>query len=80
MLHCALSGEVPSEPVASPKSGGVFERRTIEKHIEQFGTDPISKAPLAKEELIALALRQPVVRPRPPAAASVPALLSTLQK
>ena len=33
-LVCALSGEVPSEPVVSTKSGHLFERKLITKYVE----------------------------------------------
>lgn len=31
---CAVSGTVPEEPVVSTKTGHVFEKRLIEKHIK----------------------------------------------
>jgi hypothetical protein len=33
-LVCALSGEVPSEPVVSIKSGHLFEKKLITKYVE----------------------------------------------
>lgn len=33
-LVCALSGEVPTEPVVSTKSGLLFEKKLITKYIE----------------------------------------------
>ncbi len=33
-MFCALSGEIPQEPVVSVKSGHVFEKRLIVQHIE----------------------------------------------
>lgn len=33
-MFCALSGEVPQEPVVSTKSGHVFEKRLIVQHVE----------------------------------------------
>jgi hypothetical protein len=36
-MFCALSGEIPQEPVVSVKSGHVFEKRLIVQHIEVRG-------------------------------------------
>ena len=42
------------EPVASPVSGSIFERRLIEKHLANNTTDPINNEPLTVEQLISL--------------------------
>ncbi|KAF7249205.1 hypothetical protein EG68_09067 [Paragonimus skrjabini miyazakii] len=64
-LLCALSNEVPEHPVISPRSGHIFERRLIEKYLQE-------------NELIELKTSQ-FVRPKPPSATSIPAILKTLQ-
>jgi pre-mRNA-processing factor 19 len=77
-MLCAISGEAPREPVASRKSGNVFEKRLIEAHISDYHTDPVSGEDLAVEDLIELKSPQ-VVAPRPPNLTSIPALLSAFQ-
>lgn len=77
-LVCSISSEVPETPVVSPASGCVFERRLIVAYIAENGTDPVNGAALKEEELIAL--KTPAsVKPRPPTASSIPAILKTLQ-
>lgn len=75
---CALSNETPEQPVVSPVSGSVFERRLISKYVREHGTDPINGQPLTEEMLIDLKVA-PIAKPRPPSATSVPALLKALQ-
>lgn len=77
-LICSLSNEVPEHPVVSPRSGHVFERRLIEKYLVENGTDPIDQQPLAPEELIDIKTST-FVRPKPPSATSIPAILKSLQ-
>ncbi|KAF1943724.1 ubiquitin-protein ligase E4 [Clathrospora elynae] len=77
-MLCAISGEAAREPVASLKSGNVFEKRLIEAHIAEHHTDPVTGEELALEELFPL--KSPhVVTPRAPNLTSIPALLSTFQ-
>lgn len=53
MFVChAVSGSVPEEPVISPKSGAVFERRLIEKYLQESNVDPVSGEELDITELI----------------------------
>jgi len=78
MSACSLSGVVPEEPVVSLKSGHVFEKRLILKHIKQTGTCPITNADLGAEDLLDVKASQ-AVRPRAPSATSFPSLLSTFQ-
>lgn len=47
-----VSNEVPEQPVVSPSSGAVFEKRIIEKYIIENGVDPISGKDLRVEDLI----------------------------
>ena len=62
----------------SPVSGQVYERRLIEKFIQENGVDPLNQQPLSAEDLIELKLSS-IVRPKPPSATSIPAILKTLQ-
>jgi pre-mRNA-processing factor 19 len=70
--------EVPEEPVLSPVSKQVFEKRLIVKFIEENGSDPVTGEPLAVEDLIEIKSNR-LVRPRPPSATSIPAILKLLQ-
>lgn len=79
IMLCALSGQVPSEPVVSPRSGCIFERPIIEAYIREKHEDPISGEPLDLNDLI---LIKPQLGPgasRTPELASIPALLKALQ-
>uniref|UniRef100_T1IPC0 Pre-mRNA-processing factor 19 n=1 Tax=Strigamia maritima TaxID=126957 RepID=T1IPC0_STRMM len=88
-LCCAISNETPEHPVVSPSSGCVFERRLLEKYIAENGTDPITGKELSEDMLIELKCNKgsdqngligaPIVKPRPPSATSIPAILKSLQ-
>lgn len=43
---------MPEHPVISPASGSIFERRVIEKYINENGVDPITGKELTVEQLI----------------------------
>lgn len=77
-LTCAISNEVPEDPVVSPVSGQVYERRLIEKYLAESGVDPVNKEPLSVEQLIGVKC-SPLVKPKPPSATSIPAILKSLQ-
>ncbi|KAK8113152.1 cell cycle control protein [Apiospora sp. TS-2023a] len=77
-MLCAISGEPAEEPVISKLSGHVFEKRLIEKWIEENGKDPITSDDLTLDDLLPVKTAR-VVRPRPPTLTSIPALLSTFQ-
>jgi pre-mRNA-processing factor 19 len=77
-MLCAISGEAPQEPVVSKKTGTVYEKRLIEKYIEENGKEPGTDEELDLEDLLPLKTAR-VVRPRPPTLTSIPALLATFQ-
>ncbi|KIY45481.1 WD40 repeat-like protein [Fistulina hepatica ATCC 64428] len=79
MFFCAISGEVPQEPVVSAKSGKVYERRLIVKYITENGTDPVTGDKLEESDLITIKASPDNAPPRPPTYSSIPALLHALQ-
>ncbi|KAH9268194.1 hypothetical protein BASA84_000389 [Batrachochytrium salamandrivorans] len=78
-MFCAISGEVPREPVVSIKSGLLFEKSLILKYIADCGTDPDTNEPLIEDDLVQVKTSSKVVKPRPPIATSIPTLLLNLQ-
>jgi pre-mRNA-processing factor 19 len=79
-MNCSLSGEVPREPVVSKKSGHIFEKRLIEKHLASSSTCPVTGTELAMEDLIPVKANRKIVSPRDVTATSVPGMLSLFQK
>jgi len=73
-----VSGEVPLEPVVSRKTGHLFERRLVEKYLQEEGKCPITGEVLEVSDLLPLSVSK-LVRPRLSTSASVPGLLSLLQ-
>ncbi|KAL9587428.1 MAG: hypothetical protein Q9212_000243 [Teloschistes hypoglaucus] len=77
-MLCAISGEAPQVPVASRKSGNVFEKRLVEAYIGENGKDPVTDEELSTDDLVELQTAK-IVRPRPPTLTSIPSLLSVFQ-
>ncbi|KAK8801928.1 hypothetical protein WA158_006323 [Blastocystis sp. Blastoise] len=77
-MFCAISGQVPEEPVVNKKTGHLYEKRLIYKYIESEGKDPITGEELTKDDLLEVQSAQ-AVKPRPITATSIPGLLSLLQ-
>jgi pre-mRNA-processing factor 19 len=77
-LVCALSNEVTEHAVISPSSGYIYEKRLILKYIQDNGTDPMTNEALNPEQLIEVK-SNPLIKPKPPSATSIPALLKSLQ-
>ncbi|KAG7397186.1 Pre-mRNA-processing factor 19 [Phytophthora boehmeriae] len=86
-MLCSLSGQVPVEPVASVKSGHVFEKRLLLKYLEQNQQRcPVTGEELdSDKDLVALKASPSTKSAAKPAstitleASSVPQLLSTFQ-
>eukprot|EP01138_Halocafeteria_seosinensis_P007972 gb/GECG01008145.1/.p1 GENE.gb/GECG01008145.1/~~gb/GECG01008145.1/.p1 ORF type:complete len:498 (+),score=68.19 gb/GECG01008145.1/:1-1494(+) len=78
-MFCSISGEVPQDPVLCSKSGHIYERRLIEKHIDETGTDPVTNEEVSLQDLIAVKSNK-AVAPRPVEATSIPGMISQFQK
>jgi pre-mRNA-processing factor 19 len=77
-MNCSISGEVPEEPVVSSKSGLLFEKRLIERHILDYGKCPVTGEALTMEDIVPIKTGK-VVKPRPVQAASIPGMLGMFQ-
>jgi len=78
-MFCAISGETPENPVLYKKSGHIFERRLIEKHLKTHENKcPITGEELTEEDLIPVKVSG-TVKPRPSTATSLPSLIATFQ-
>ncbi|KAM7466398.1 hypothetical protein LguiB_013960 [Lonicera macranthoides] len=81
-MNCSISGEVPEEPVVSKKSGLLYEKRLIERHISEpkqdFGKCPITGEPLTMDDIVPIKTGK-IVKPRPVQAASIPGMLGMFQ-
>jgi pre-mRNA-processing factor 19 len=77
-MLCAISDETPQEPVVSRKTGHIFEKRLVEKHIATTGSCPVTGDALTVDDLLPLVAATPF-KPRPANLASMPALLQTVQ-
>ncbi|CAN6890240.1 unnamed protein product [Brassica oleracea] len=88
-----VSGEVPVEPVVSKKTGLLYEKRLIERHISDYGKCPVTGEPhtiddignasagtifhRAPDSLLGTVL--PIVKPKPLHTATIPGLLGAFQ-
>lgn len=78
-MLCAISGEQPVDPVVSPSSGAIFERKHIVNYLATSTTDPILNKPLAVKDLILIKPDPVFVPPKPTSLTSIPTLLATFQ-
>lgn len=79
-LLCAISQLQPEDPVVSPSSGCIFERRLIHKYITEYGKDPITNEPLDKDQLINLNNNSKTIEPKLPTQTSIPDILAQLRQ
>ena len=54
IFYDSFTGEKLEEAVVSNKSGYIFEKRIIEKHLETNSTCPVTGQPLSLEDLVPL--------------------------
>ncbi|EPS73033.1 hypothetical protein M569_01722, partial [Genlisea aurea] len=77
-MICSISGEVPEEPVVSKRSGLIFEKRLIERHISDYAKCPVTGEPLTADDIVPIKTGN-IVKPRSVQAASIPGMLGMFQ-
>lgn len=78
-MICSISQTTPDEPVVSPSSGCIFEKRLILKYLSEYGKDPITNEPLDKEQLIEIKQHSKAIKPKHPTQTSIPEMLAQLR-
>src|SRR4051812_3957855 len=78
-MLCSLSGEVAREPVLSTKSGHIFEKSLLAKHLSRDPRDPITNEPMVlADDTVAVQTTNEIVCPRP-SANSLPGMIQSFQ-
>jgi len=77
MIVCAISNTEPDTPVITPQ-GVIFEKRLIEKHLEQNDTCPVTDKPLSVKDLTELR-SSAFTKSEPPRPQSLTNLISLFQ-
>ncbi|CAG7900265.1 unnamed protein product [Brassica rapa] len=77
-MNCAVSGEVPVEPVVSKKTGLLYEKRLIERHISDYGKCPVTGELHTIADIVAIKTGK-IIKPKPLHTASIPGLLGSFQ-
>lgn len=73
-FFCAISGQVPEEPVINSKTGHLFERKLVEKFVKETGKCPVTNESMSLDDLVPIKTNK-AVKPRTAQAASIPGLL-----
>ncbi|CAF2261988.1 unnamed protein product [Brassica napus] len=74
----AVSGEVPVEPMVSKKTGLLYEKRLIERHISDYGKCPVTGELHTIDDIVSIKTGK-IVKPKPLHTASIPGLLGAFQ-
>ena len=84
-MFCAISGEVPREPVVSSKTGMIYEKRLVVKALaasalnEGVSKCPVTGKEMSEDDLVAVKGVSSAVKPRLAEATSVPSMLAMFQ-
>ena len=78
LFFITVSGEIPQEAVVSTKTGQLFEKRLIEKHISDGGKCPLTGGDISSDDLIELKAAKSL-RPRSIAGNSIPNMIANFQ-
>ena len=78
-MFCTISNEVCQHPVISKKTGHIYERSLLEKHLNVTGKCPVTEDNMTMDDIIEVQGYQQPSQPKPPSSSSIPVLLKTLQ-
>ena len=74
---CGIGGAPCGDPWVTP-AGGVYEKKNIDRWINEHGTDPQTERALSKEDLIKM-IQAPGVRPQPPQSMSISSIIKSIR-
>lgn len=78
-MFCTISNEICTHPVVSKRTGHIYEKSLLEKHLQVTGRCPVTEDEMTMDDVVDIQGYQQPAQPRPPTASSIPALLKTFQ-
>jgi pre-mRNA-processing factor 19 len=75
---CSISGMIAEVPVISKKTGHIFEKRLIDKHLDISNNCPITNVELTKDDLLEIKCES-FTKPRSTQTTSIPGMFNDLQ-
>ena len=78
-MFCSLSNEPCTEPVVSKKTGHIFEKALLCKHLKIHHSCPITSEPMSMDDVIDLKHSKIPSAPKQINTSSIPLLLKTFQ-
>ena len=78
-MFCTISQEICEQPVISKKTGHIYEKSLLEKHLKITGKCPVTEDDMTMDDVVEVKGYQQPAQPKPPTASSIPVLLKTLQ-
>lgn len=76
-MLCSISNERCSHPVVCKKTGHIYERSLIEKHLKLHKTCPITSDPMTMDDIVSIANPKLPSSPKPASTASIPSMLKS---
>eukprot|EP01084_Bolivina_argentea_P159670 278072_1 len=78
-MFCTISNQSCTHPVISKKTGHIFEKSLLEKHLKIHKTCPITSEPMSIEDVIEIQNNKLPSQPKQISTSSIPSLLNTFQ-
>ena len=78
-MFCNISNEVCHHPVISKKTGHIFEKELLEKHLKIHKQCPITSEEMSMDDVIEIKNNKLPSQPKQISSTSIPSLLKTFQ-
>ena len=78
-MFCSISNEACVHPVVSKKTGHIFEKELLEKHLKIHNECPITSEPMSMEDVVEIKNNKLPSKPKQLNTTSIPLLLKTFQ-
>eukprot|EP00484_Ammonia_sp_Unknown_P019851 CAMPEP_0197024328 /NCGR_PEP_ID=MMETSP1384-20130603/4890_1 /TAXON_ID=29189 /ORGANISM="Ammonia sp." /LENGTH=587 /DNA_ID=CAMNT_0042452693 /DNA_START=53 /DNA_END=1816 /DNA_ORIENTATION=+ len=78
-MFCSISNTICQHPVVSRKTGHIFEKDLLEKHLKIHKTCPVTSEAMSMEDVIEIKTTEQPSAPKQLSTTNIPSLLRTMQ-